>query len=87
MYPESQPTSTRHSWRRTISYWGATARTLRMGPRPPDPIINPLALGFIMDQHSQVGLVGQRGSSPGLVALIDLVGLGHKACFGGKARE
>ena len=76
MYPESQPTSKHHSWRRTISCWGATARTLRALR----PIITPPVLAFIMDQHSQVGLVGRRDSSPD--SLIDLVELDRMPVLG-----
>ena len=58
-----------------------------MGPRPLGLIIDPVVLVFIMDQHSRVGLVGQRRPSPGLVPVIELVDVGQNARFRGEAFE
>ena len=54
-----------------------------MGPQPLGPITNPLVLVSIRDQHSTVGLVGQKRPSPGL--LIDLVESEQNASFKRKA--
>lgn len=85
-YPESRPTLKHHSWRRTISYWGATARTFRalvgiIRPHPLGPIINPVVPVFMMDQHSIVGLVEQ-GRPFLLVGLLDLVKVEQNARVG-----
>ena len=68
---------------------GCTLRALLgiMGPQPLGPIMDPVVLVSIMDQHSQVGLVGQRRPSPGLVPVIELVEVGQNASFGGEALE
>lgn len=67
-----------------------SARTLRallgiMGPQPLGPIIDPVVLVSIMDQHSRVALVGQRHPSPGLVPVIELVEVEQNGCFGRQA--
>ena len=63
---------------------GRTLRALlgNLGPQPLGPIIDPVLLVPIMDQHSRVDLVGQRGPSPGLVPVIELVEAGQNARLG-----
>ena len=68
---------------------GRTLRALLgiMGPRPLGLIIDPVVLVFMMDQHSRVGLGGQRLPSPGLVPVTELVDVGQNARLRGEALE